>query len=221
MQDDVGRAQSSPPLQVVLIGPPGAGKSTLVPALVETFSLDRIATGDLLRAEIEAGTPLGRASAGYVERRELVPDTVIEQMLRSGLAPLPPRAGLLLAGCPRSRDQARTRDALLAEQGRPIDVVLALEVPDDEILHRLGGRRLCTGVGEPWVLHLDDAAAVARCRAEGGTLEQREDDRPEGIGRRLAGYRRQTQPLPAADRAAGLVRGIDAAGGLAAGPARA
>ena len=221
MQDDAGRAQSPPPLQVVLIGPPGAGKSTLVPGLVETFTLDRIGTGDLLRAEIDAGTPLGRTSAGYVDRGELVPDRVIEQLLRSGLAAMRPGAGLLLDGYPRSLDQARTLDALLAEQGRPIDVVLALEVPDDEILHRLGGRRLCTGAGEPWVLHLDDAAAVARCRAQGGTLEQREDDRPEVIGRRLAVYRRQTEPLLAAYRAAGLLREIDASGSPADVQARA
>jgi adenylate kinase len=99
--------------------------------------------------------------------------------------------------------------------------VLALEVPDDEILHRLGGRRLCTGVGEPWVLHLDDAAAVARCRAQGGTLEQREDDRPEVIGRRLAVYRRQTEPLLGAYRAVGLLREIDATGSTADVRARA
>jgi adenylate kinase len=221
MQDDAGRAHPPPPLQVVLIGPPGAGKSTLVPALVETFALDRIGTGDLLREEIEAGTPLGRTSAGYVERGELVPDAVIEHLLRSGLAAMRPGAGLLLDGYPRSVEQARTLDALLAELGRPIDVVLALEVPDDEILHRLGGRRLCTGAGEPWVLHLDDAAAVARCRAQGGTLEQREDDRPEVIARRLAVYRRQTEPLLAAYRAAGLLREIDATGSTADVRARA
>ena len=221
MQDDAGRTQSPPPLHVVLIGPPGAGKSTLVPALVENFTLDRIATGDLLRAEIEAGTPLGRTSEAYVERGELVPDDVIEQLLRSCLAAMRPGAGLLLDGYPRSLDQARTLDALLAEHGRPIDVVLALEVPDDEILHRLGGRRLCTGTGEPWVLHLDDAAAVARCRAQGGTLEQREDDRPEVIGRRLAVYRRQTEPLLAAYRATRLLREIDATGSPADVQARA
>jgi adenylate kinase len=221
MQDDARRGGSPPPLQVVLIGPPGAGKSTLVPALVETFSLDRIATGELLRAEIEAGTPLGSTSACYVERGELVPDAVIEQLLRAGLARMHPGSGLLLDGYPRSVDQARTLDALLGELGRPIDVVLALELPDGEILHRLGGRRLCTGAGEPWVLHIDDAAAVARCRGQGGTLDQREDDRPEVIGRRLAVYRRQTEPLLAAYRTAGVLREIDATGSTADVQARA
>src|SRR5262249_617095 len=221
MQDDVGRAQSSPPLRVVLIGPPGAGKSTLVPALVETFSLDRIATGERLRAEIAAGSELGRTAAAYVERGDPVPDARIQRRLRSCLARTHPVAGHLLDGYPRSLHEAETLDVLLAELGRPLNVVLALELPDEEILHRLGGRRLCTGTGEPWTLHLDDAAAVARCREQGGTLEQRDDDRPDVIAQRLAVYRRQTEPLLAAYRAAGLLRVVDATGSPADVQARA
>src|SRR5262249_8392843 len=161
------RAGLSPPLRVVLIGPPGAGKSTLVPALVGTFSLDRIATGERLRAAIAAGSELGRTSAAYVERGDLVPDALIERLLRSCLARTQPTAGILLDGYPRSLHQAQTLDALLAELDRPLNVVLALELPDEEILHRLGGRRLCTGAGGPWTLHLDDAAAVPRCPPPG------------------------------------------------------
>ena len=221
MPEDARGAAPSSPLRVVLIGPPGAGKSTLVPALVQAFALDRIATGERLRAEIAADTELGRTAAAYVERGDLVPDAVIERLLRSCLAATQPGHGVLLDGYPRSLHQARTLDAVLAELGRPVNVVLALELPDEEILHRLGGRRLCTGAGEPWTLHLDDAAAVARCRAQGGTLEQRDDDRPEVIVQRLAVYRRQTEPVLAAYRAAGLLQEVDATGSPADVQARA
>src|SRR5262249_8671533 len=184
MAQDARRACPSQPLRVVLIGPPGAGKSTLVPGLVETFSLDRIATGERLRAGVAAGSGPGRTGAAYVERGDLVPDALIERVLRSYLAGTQPAAGILLDGYPRSLHQAQTLDVLLAELDRPLNVVLALQLPDEEILHRLGGRRLCTGAGEPWTPHLDDAAAVARCRQQGGTLGQRDDDRPDGIAPR-------------------------------------
>lgn len=198
--------------RLVLIGPPGAGKSTLTPALLERFGLARIATGDRLRAEIAARSELGRAADAFVERGALVPDELMDRLLRACLADVGPDQGLLFDGYPRNPHQAAALDAALAARDRPLTAVLALDLPDEEILHRLGGRRLCTGAGEPWTLHLDDAEAVARCRAEGGTLAQRDDDRPEVIARRLAVYRADTAPLLAHYRAAGLLRPVDASG---------
>src|SRR4029453_6759997 len=125
---------------------------------------------------------------------------------------VPADQGLLLDGYPRNPHQAETLDAALAETGRPLTGVLALDLPDSEILRRLGGRRLCTGTGEPWTLHVDDAEAVARCRAQGGTLVQRDDDRPEVIARRLAVYHDETAPLLTHYRDAGLLHLVDATG---------
>ena len=207
--------------RLVLIGPPGAGKSTLTPALVDRFDLARIATGERLRAEIAAGSELGRAASAFVDRGALVPDDLMDRVVRTCLDELPASRGFLLDGYPRNPHQAEALDTALADRGQRLTAVLALELPDAEILHRLGGRRLCTGSGEPWTLHLDDADAVARCRAQGGTLVQREDDRPDVIARRLAVYRADTAPLLEHYRLAGILHTIDATGSPAEVQARA
>lgn len=203
-------------LGLVLIGPPGAGKSTLSGALLDRYPLVRIATGERLRAEIAAGTPLGRAAAHHVERGELVADGLIDELLRTSVEAIAPDTGVLLDGYPRNLHQADILDVALRDTGRELTAVLCLDLPDDEVVRRLSGRRECCGAGPPWVLHIDDAAAVARCRAAGGTLAQRDDDRPDVIRQRLAVYRAQTEPLLARYRACGVLHVVDAGTGTPA-----
>src|SRR5262249_3679172 len=132
------RNMSPRPPRLVLIGPPGSGKSTVTPALLERFGLARIATGERLRAEMTAGSTLGRAAAAFVERGALVPDALMDDLLHTALDAVPPAQGLLFDGYPRNPHQAEVLDTFLAERGRSLTAVLALEVPDTEILRRLG-----------------------------------------------------------------------------------
>ncbi len=138
------------PLNIVLLGPPGAGKSTITEALVHQHGLVAISTGQRLRTEIKARTPLGRTVIPTLDRGDLVPDSLMDRLLRAFLETLDPEHGFLLDGYPRTMPQALGLTGMLADYNRQLDLAVALDVSIDEVVRRLSGRRICEGAGEPF-----------------------------------------------------------------------
>jgi len=183
------------PLNIVLLGPPGSGKSTIAEAIVREHRLVVIATGQRLRAEIQSRSALGRAVKPYLDKGDLAPDSLMDRLLRTSLEGLDQRQGFLLDGYPRTLHQARGLDGMLADFERQLHAVIALDVGDEEVVRRLSGRRICEGAGEPFPVHIDDLSSVIRCQERGGHLVARDDDQPEIVRQRLVVYHQQTQPL--------------------------
>lgn len=177
---------------VVLLGPPGAGKGTQAASLAADLGLAHVATGDLFRANVAAGTELGRLARGYMDRGELVPDDVTLAMLLARLAEPDAAAGAVLDGFPRTRAQAEALDRALAEQGQRVDAALLLEVPEDVLVARLAERWICEAAGHIYSRSSRPPRVEGRCDVDGSRLVQRADDRPETVRARLA---RQLGPL--------------------------
>jgi adenylate kinase len=195
-------------MRLVLVGPPGAGKGTQAVFLAEHYSIPHISTGDIFRANLKAGTPLGQEAKGFMDRGELVPDSVTNAMVKDRLTHDDVANGFLLDGFPRNVVQAEVLRAILAEQKSPLDAVLELNIADSEIIERLSSRLTCRGCGAP-------APATAQaCAACGGELYQREDDKAEVIARRLEVYNEQTAPIIAFYRGEGLLITISATGAV-------
>ena len=196
-------------LNLVLLGPPGAGKGTQAERLVTDFELPYYATGNILRAAIEEESELGREAKEYVDRGDLVPDElicrVIEERLDSGEAD----DGFLLDGFPRTIGQAEMLERALDERGRSLTAVLLIEVSDDEVVRRLSGRRTCVKSGHVYHVDFDPPKNEGICDQDGSRLIQRDDDKPETIRNRLAVYHQQTEPLMAWYEDKGLLRRFD------------
>jgi adenylate kinase len=196
-------------LNLVLLGPPGAGKGTQAERLVADFGLPYYSTGIILRNAIEAESELGREAKEYVDKGELVPDDlvcrVIEERLDSGEAD----DGFLLDGFPRTIGQAEMLEAALDSRGRLLTAVLLIEVGDDEVIRRLSGRRQCVNNGHIYHVEFDPPKNEGICDQDGSRLVQRDDDKPETIRKRLSVYHEQTAPLVDWYEERGLLRRFD------------
>jgi adenylate kinase len=176
---------------IVLLGPPGAGKGTQGDLLAERLRIPKIATGDVLRAAVREGTPMGLAAKAIMDRGDLVPDDVILGIIKDALGAPAAARGAILDGVVRTEPQAAGLQRVLDELGRPLDAVLTFEVPDDELVRRLSGRTVCESCQTPYTGR-EPGSTCDKC---GGKLVRRKDDEPEAVRNRLAVYQRQTAPV--------------------------
>ncbi len=196
-------------LNLVLLGPPGSGKGTQGERLQEDLRLPYYATGDILRAAVREETELGRSAKQYMDAGDLVPDEVIVGVIAAALDSAEARDGFLLDGFPRTTPQAEALDAKLGELGRGLTAVLLIDVSDEEVVRRLGGRRTCVVCGRVYHVEFNPPRSEGVCDVDGGELVTRDDDQPEVIRRRLATYHEKTEPLVSYYDDRGVLRRID------------
>jgi adenylate kinase len=199
-----------PELNLILLGPPGSGKGTQGERLQEDFRLPYYATGDILRAAVKEGSEVGKQAKEYMDRGDLVPDEVIIGVIAERIQDDEAADGFILDGFPRTVPQAEALDSKMNELRREITAVLLIDVPEDEILRRLGGRRTCEkNPSHIYHVELDPPKEEGVCDLDGGKLIVRDDDKPEVIKNRLAQYREKTEPLIAYYDERGILNRVD------------
>ena len=195
-------------LNLIFLGPPGSGKGTQGERLQEDLDLPYYATGDILRGAVRDGTEIGTEAKQYMERGDFVPDDVIVGVIAERIDQKEAEDGFILDGFPRTEPQAEALGAKLQELGRKLSVALLIEVPDEEVVRRLGGRRICLK-GHIFHVDFDPAEQEGVCDVCGGPLEVRDDDKPEVIRHRLQQYHDKTKPLVEYYDRQGLLERID------------
>ncbi|HWX74007.1 MAG TPA: adenylate kinase [Solirubrobacteraceae bacterium] len=197
-------------MNLILLGPPGAGKGTQAERLREDFGLPHIATGDMLRTQVAEGSDLGKQAKNYMDAGDLVPDELIVEMITRRIEESDASDGFLLDGFPRNEQQAEALDEALERLERRLTAVLLIEVPDEEVVRRLSGRRVCVkNPSHIYHVELDPPKHADVCDQDGARLIQRDDDREATVRRRLEVYHAQTEPLIAHYDGAGLLRRFD------------
>jgi adenylate kinase len=199
-------------MRLVLVGPPGAGKGTQAQFVSAHLAVLQISTGDIFRANVSEGTPLGKQAREFMDAGDLVPDEITVAMVRDRLESDDADRGFLLDGFPRTVPQAVQLDEILRELDTELDVVLELVVDDGEVVRRLSGRRTCRRCGHIWHVDFDPPSADGICDNCGGELFQRDDDQAATIRHRLEVYYEQTAPLIGYYAEQGILVGIDAMG---------
>jgi len=199
-------------MRLILVGPPGAGKGTQAVHLAAHYRIPHISTGDIFRANLKNGTQLGKQAQSYMDRGELVPDSVTNEMVKDRLGENDLANGFLLDGFPRNTNQAQVLDNILTERNMPLDAVLELAIDNTEIIKRLSGRRTCQNCAKTFHIIFEKPKVDGLCDNCNGQLYQREDDQEEVIARRLQVYDQQTAPILSYYKKMGLLLSISALG---------
>ena len=197
-------------MNIILLGPPGAGKGTQASRLVSERGMVQLSTGDMLRAAVKAGTPVGIKAKAVMDAGELVSDEIVSALIGEALDKLAPETGVIFDGYPRTAAQAESLDAILAERNRTLDHVIELEVNEEALVERITGRFTCANCGEGYHDSFKQPKVEGTCDVCGGTeFKRRPDDNEETVRNRMAEYRAKTAPILPIYEARGIVKAVD------------
>jgi adenylate kinase len=201
-------------MRIVLLGAPGAGKGTQAKKLVEKYGTPQVSTGDLLRAAVASGSPLGKEAKSFMDKGELVPDRVVLGMVEERLKQDDCKKGYILDGFPRNTSQAEALDKMLAALNMSLDAALSVDVPFEDLMKRLTGRRTCKACGQMYNIYSSASKKEGVCDKCGGALFQRDDDKEETIKKRLEVYTASTAPLIDYYNKKGIVKSVAGTGSI-------
>jgi adenylate kinase len=201
-------------MRLVLLGAPGAGKGTQAKKLIEKYGIPQISTGDILRAAVAAGTPLGKEAKIVMDKGELVPDSIVLGLVEERLQQDDCKKGYILDGFPRNTAQAEALDGILDKLGMALTAAVSVDVPKEDLMKRLTGRRTCKGCGQMYNVYFGPPAKEGVCDKCSGELFQRDDDKEETINKRLEVYDAQTAPLIDYYGKKGILKSIEGTGSI-------